>query len=223
MIRIESNDKKNLVVSIAVFLVGLLFMKLTSGPDELTGDRQAAFLLGFMLAAIGGLNLIYRQRFVTEINPDQKVISHFSHNALFGKSVKKIPFSEVARVAVHFIGDYESRSYHLSLILKDGEKLQTGKWTSDEQELKTFAKDIADVMGCKSPPVPLQTNYAREIENVLLAGFVAIAAYAVYYKFQAGSLNKAMWICPASGFFILISWLICYQIIHRFRKQYSKN
>jgi hypothetical protein len=222
MIKIQSNDKKNLIVHVVVFLIGLLFIYLTSRAENpMTDDLQAAYLLGLLLAGLGGFCLVYQQSYLTTIDPVQKAVIHLGRNTFFGVSRQIVPFSEVARIDVHYIGDYDSRSYHLKIVLKNNQELQTGKWSSDEEEMKLLAREIAEVIRCDHPAVPLPTSIAREIENALYALFIIFALYAVYYRIQIGSFTKGMWFGSFPGFFIILGWLSVYQIIRRLRKQYA--
>lgn len=222
MIRVESNDKKNLITHTAVFAVGLLFIYLTSRAEQMTSDIQAAYLLGLMLAGLGGFCLVYQQSYVTTVDPIQKLLTHAGRNTFFGTSRRVVPFSEIACFAVYFLGDYDSQSFHLKIVLKNKEELQTGKWSFDEEEIKGLAQKMAQLVQCDHPAVPLKTNIAREIENALYAAFVVLGFYIFYYGMQVGPLNPGMWFGTLPGFFIVFGWLSCYQIIRRLRKQYSK-
>ncbi len=222
MIEIKSNDKKNMIIYVGTLLVGLLIVYLTSKSEPMNNNTQAAYVLGLLLAALGGFCMVYQQSYNSKVDPVQKNLVHISKNAAFGTIKKIIPFSEISRTAVYYIGDYDSRSFHLKFILKNNEELQTGRWSSDEREIKLLAEKIAQTIGCSHPDVPVETNISHEIENAFFAAAISFSLYAIYYSTRVGPMCPAMWFGTFPSFFILIGWLCSYQIIRRLRKQYAK-
>lgn len=106
-----------------LFFAGGLFMAVRFSHSSLRSNEGAAFLLGTLLAVIGGLGLIFGGPEEVVIDVAQGTI-RVSRSTLFGKPVRTIALDEIRHVSVSQLGHGTegAPNYFLTLHLKNGKE-----------------------------------------------------------------------------------------------------
>jgi|GEM_PF-6252697 len=222
---IESNTKKNNLISVVLLIVGLTFLLLTAKIDNPDRNQKAAYLLGLLLSSLSGVALINQDQRKIEVQSNKNRVV-YTQKSLFGaEEVRMIPFNHLQLIGVTGIGRRDiggARSYFIYLKLKNGETISTGYSSFDEHKTKELAAEIAQAIGCEHSPVPIRPLDSELIENAILAGFIAALSWMIFYRFKIGPWCEAMWFGTAPGLFMLSVGISSYYFLKIIRRKYKK-
>jgi hypothetical protein len=221
---LESNKKRNNLLGSVVLALGILFISLTSKVENPNQNEKAALLLGFLLAAVGGLALLVQEERKTELQPDKKRMI-FSYKTLFTAQKKEIiPYEQIEFVGVTSIGTRSPNripSYIIYIKLKNGKKIRTGYVSFAEYETKELAAQMAGLIGCQHSPTPIPPLETELIENAILAAILSAVTWAIIYRLKIGAWNSYMWFSRGALLFMLGDFLGMYYFLMIVRRKYK--
>jgi hypothetical protein len=148
---VQSNRRNTLILYGATHLLGCLLFWFTEDKLQASGGHKAVYFLGIFLALVGAYGIILSENIRIIFDGRVKKIFCQSQSLFFGKT-QTIDFDHVARVRVLRIGKDGSlfKVYHLSLALKSGEAIATGRWARHEKDLRELAERIVKATGCET-------------------------------------------------------------------------
>ena len=223
---IESDKKKNNLISVIGLVIGLIFLFLTAKIENPNQNQKAAYLLGLLISSLAGISLVNQDKRKTEIQAEKKRVVFTRKSFFGGEEIRVIPFDLVKWVGVTGVGRRDvasTRTYFIYITLKEGKTIRTGYSSFDEYGTKELAAEIARTIGCDHSATPIPPLDSEVIENVILAGFIAALAWAIVYRIKIGPWSQAMWFGTSAGIFMLSSAISFYYILMIIRRKYEKN
>jgi len=152
----QSSAGKQIAVSIACSLVGLVLALACRDFRTAGGDATAGFLLGVLLLVIGVAGLVTSGRQTVVVDPALRRIKVDDSNFL-GEKTRVIAFSEVTQVSVGYLGKRSNfvTWYYLALTLRSGEKYSLFspgrffKGASDRATVEGWRKRLEGYVGLR--------------------------------------------------------------------------
>jgi hypothetical protein len=118
----QSSPGKQLMLSIAVAMVGIILMIGFRGFESLNSNAGAGFLLGVLLVFIGipGFLLCGRQTVLVDPQARQIIVEDSNR---FGTKRRSISFGEIEDIDIGYLGKKSNyvTCYYLALKLRNGE------------------------------------------------------------------------------------------------------
>jgi len=148
--KVETNKKRNLQLGVVIALIGVVFICFLQRREVLDIPQKAALTFGYILLFTGALLLLVNEQFEISFDQEKSKITYF-HKWFLGKKTRCFPFSAVQAVRVNRIGKPTRNGdeyFFLFLILKNGRKLNTGKWLLSHDSAVEEANKMAALIGC---------------------------------------------------------------------------
>jgi hypothetical protein len=110
------------VVAIGSTAVGLLLMVALRGFQSGDGNALAGFLLGVLLLVVGIAGVVISEAQTVTVDPRARQIEVVDSSLLGGRT-RTIPFRQIDRVGIGYLGKGSNRvqTYYLVLHLGDGQ------------------------------------------------------------------------------------------------------
>lgn len=215
---IQSNRNKNIILATALMLLGALFVWKLHDVTPLNSNQSAALWLGYLLLFIGAAALTWNEQVTTEFDRERQQVRQLAKN-LFESRMRHIPFSDIERIGVARVGRPSSNTefYFLTLILKNGERVDTGHWVMSREAAYHQSEEIAGFVGCAVNDGKLP-NPSMNSSNLAIAVLIGIAIYAAYYRKAVGPWCPAMWFGSAPPIIILSSTWTAFTLLRRLRR-----
>jgi hypothetical protein len=205
--QIESSSGKGGLLAVGSLLAGILFLWLTSRIAVQDSNTTAAMWLGVLLAGVGLAGLIFDERIVTTVDPGKRCL-RIDCRRRWGSVTLTVPFDEVGSVNVVRVGSHSdgTPSYWLQIERQGGRVHSTGRWSTNDAEIRRLAGRLAGEIGCDCRGGnPLNPATAT---HVLAAAVGAVVLYAVWFRFSAGPWCPAMWFGTAPPVIILAGFAL---------------
>lgn len=217
IITFEAPRRYNLAVAIGLTLLGGLFLYLLRGRTNMSGNEESAQILGSLLLLVGVGTLLYNERTRLEIDPSRNTLT-LRRRSIFGEKKRLMALNQVTKVGVMKIGSNRSRIFHYLpyMVLQSGEQVATGFSFAIESEAYAQAKKMAQAIGCPNEEIPPPHQLTQV--NLILAGFVAVAVYMTYYRWQVGPFCPAMWFGTAPIFIMAMTAWCTFTLLQRWRR-----
>jgi hypothetical protein len=213
--QIESSSGKGLLLAVGSLFVGILFIWLTSRITVQDSNTTAAMWLGVLLAGVGLAGLIFDERIVTTVDPEERCL-RIDCRRRWGSISLTVPFDEVVSVNVARVGSHSdgTPSFWLQIERQGGKVHSTGRWSTNEAEIGRLAGRLAEEIGCECQGGnPLNPATAG---HVIAAAIGAVVLYAAWFRFSAGPWCPAMWFGTAPPVFILAGFALLLGLFRRF-------
>lgn len=209
---LESSDRQNRGISIALIAVGGFFLYLLRNRAPLDSNELAAQYLGYFLVFIGGSALLINEKIKVVLKKETRLIQ-FSSQSLLGKEQKLIPFDGVNRVTISRVGRVSGgvQFYFLHLELKDKKRLPTGISIPNGERALSEARRIAEIIGCECQEIRVPGDH--RFANFLIALGIGVFAYIAYYRLTVGPPCAAMWFGNAPPIIIIFVTWFAYSLL----------
>ncbi len=204
--RIESNTRKNIFLGIGVFLFGALMLSLTRGRTDHSRDHQLLHIIGLLFLFVGTAVIVLHERVLILVSPHRKTLT-MRKSSLRGRELRIIPFASIQSVDVITLGQTHkgTRSYHLNLTLKTGEKIRTGRSSRVGDEIHGIARELSDLVGLE--PNDTLRAPSTELAPFLFALLGAVLVYGIWYRLSVGPWCRAMWFGTAPPVIMLLAFM----------------
>ncbi len=214
VMRIESNTLKNLLLGTGFVLLGVLMLSLTQGKTDLSRDHQLIYLMGLFILLAGTATILLNERVVILVYPERGSLT-VRTSSLRGSEVRVIPFAAIRSVDVVKLGQTHkgTRSYHLNIALKTGEKILTRRNSRDGDEINELARELSGLIGCKTDEAPAPQPI--ELGQILVSLSGAILVYVAWYRFTVGPWCRAMWFGTAPPVVMLLTFTAIMLVVRR--------
>ena len=196
-------------------MVGLLFIWLTCRIPVQDSNTVAAMWLGVMLIAVGLAAIILREEVVTTVDPGQRSL-RIDLRRRWGSVSVTLPFDNVVSVNVARVGSRSdgTPSFWLQIESASGKVFSTGRWSTNETEIRQLAERLSAEIGCECRGgMPLSPASAG---RVVAAAIGAVVLYAAWFRFSVGPLCPAMWFGTAPPVFTLAGFALLLGLFRRF-------
>ena len=205
--KIQSNTGKGLVMASGSLLVGLVFIWLTCRIPTPDSNTAAAMWLGVLLVGAGLAAIILGEDVVTTVDPGQRCL-RLDCRRRWGSVSLTVPFDDVVSVNVARVGSRSdgTPSFWLQIKCAGGKIHSTGRWSTNEGEIRRLAERLADEIGCQCQGgYPLNPASAG---HIIAAAIGAVVFYAAWFRFSVGPWCPAMWFGTAPPVFILTGFAL---------------
>ncbi len=212
---IRSDTGSSWILSVAVGLLGALFIYLTKGHMAPSESSRAAFWLGVMLVGLCAASLIMMEDIVVMVDPASKRLE-FRRSGYWRQSSSVVGFEGIDHVGVveTWAEGKVGSTYTLTVVLKNGKSERTGRWSFDESEIDALARRLAADIGCAcrtgTPAPPISAIH------IPAAALGSILIYVVWYRLRTGQTCPAMWHGSAPPVIILIAFATLLDLFRRF-------
>ena len=213
--QIKSSSQKGFAVAVGSLLAGLLFLWLTLHIPARDSNTTAAMWLGVLLVGVGLAAIILAEEIVTTVDPEQRCL-RINCQRRWGSVSVTVPFDEVVSVNVARVGSHSdgTPSHWLQIERQGGKIHSTGRWSTNEPEIRRLAERLSEQIGCECRGgVPLSPASAG---RVAAAAVGALVLYAAWFRFSVGPWCPAMWFGTAPPVFILAGFALLLGLFRRF-------
>ena len=213
--QIESSSGKGLLMAVCSLLVGLLFIWLTCRIPVQDSNTVAAMWLGILLAGLGLAAIILAEEIVTTVDPGERCV-RLDCRRRWGNVSLTVPFDEVVSVNVAKVASRSdgTPSFWLQIERVGGKVFSTGRWSTNEAEIRRLAERLSAEIGCECRGgVPLSP---ASVLRVAAAAIGAVVVYAIWFRFSVGPWCPAMWFGTAPPVFILAAFAVLLGLFRRF-------
>jgi len=198
-------------------LVGVLFIWLACKIPVHDSNTVAAMWLGILLAALGLAGIILAEGVVTTVYPEQRCL-RIERRWRWGKRTLLVPFDAVASVNIARVGSHSdgTPSFCLQIERQDGKTISTGRWSTNQAEMRQLAERLSSEIGCRCRGgekllIPVALG------NVAVALAAAVALYAGWFYFSVGPWCPAMWFGTTPPVLILTAFAVLLALLRRIR------